>query len=157
MVTKKSILLFVVYSLSIATIIGMHTQPNLSSQQKAFYAAVKNNNLEAAIEEAQKLNSPVFTVAVDGTRTMRQVNALNYAIQVFAERRDTRLLSALLRDVGPAKLNEVIAYQDQDDNKTPQDVLDEQLEGVDALVFLGMYIKRTSAPYLNLEELLPVE
>lgn len=157
MVTKKSILLFVVYSLSIATIIGMHTQPNVSSQQKAFYTAVRNNNLEAAIREAEKLNSPVFTVSVDGTRTVRQVNALNYAIQIFAITRDTRLLCALLRDVGPAKLNEVIAYQDQDDNKTPQDVLDEQLKGVDALVFLGIYIKRTAAPYLNVEEPLTVE
>jgi hypothetical protein len=156
MITKKSIVLFAIYSLSNSTIIGMHNEQDVL-RQKAFCRAVQNNNAERALIHAGALKTPIFTLAVDGTRTVRQVNALNYAIRVFADQQDSRLLSVLLKRVNPSDLKKVIEYQDQGDNKAPQDVIDELFNGIDAFVLLGMFTKKTSAPYLNSEEPLVLE
>ena len=130
---------FLVLSLSL-----IPSLPAMSSDpQRMLYEAICAEDIANAQFALEKLKAnPTFIMPIEGTRTVKQINALNFALYVYYAYNNDSLLRIILKELTHISLQPIPDYQDQVEGKTPQEIITELFPEKDVHVWLNTYTKR---------------
>lgn len=146
---KKILLWMGGASATLLAVCLMAMQPESEDPQKRLYDAITAKDYRGAVEAIRTFKAkPTFLIATNGTRTVKQINALNFAIAYYADNQvhddADELLRLILNPMTPKELEAILAFEDQLDNRTPVDIVSTRMPmfAQDVYSWLGCYIKK---------------
>lgn len=114
------------------------------NSQTLLYNAICEKNYDTAIHAVEDLGADAtFLMPLENSRTVKQVNALNFALETFETNGRQELLQVILKRVEPDELDSLLDYEDQLTHKTPRELANELFPSRDVCDWLGNYMKRS--------------